>query len=55
MTFVPLDPKAEQAANPPCLHPEHNPPTYVVIFEMKKWRCPSCGREVLVRPNTVRL
>jgi len=39
-----------------CKDPEHNPPTHLVIPRGKIYRhvCPSCGREVVVRPLNYR-
>lgn len=35
-----------------CRHPEHNPPSHLVIPQGKIYRhvCPECGREVVLRP-----
>ncbi len=51
MPFVPIEP-CEQVPEweKACTDPEHDPPNMMVINEPMKWRCPTCGREVLVRP-----
>lgn len=52
MPFVPLDPKEKEAwAKEPCKSPEHNPPNMFVVTEPMKWRCPSCGNEVMIYPT----
>lgn len=39
----------------PCLDPEHEPPSHMVIPQGKVYRhvCPSCGRELIIRPTQV--
>ncbi len=36
----------------PCVSSQHNPPSHMVIPPGKVYRhvCPSCGREVILRP-----
>jgi predicted RNA-binding Zn-ribbon protein involved in translation (DUF1610 family) len=55
MPFVPLTPEEKKMYKPPCMHPEHNPPTHMVIRETMKWKCPACGKTVVVRPLIFRL
>jgi hypothetical protein len=35
---------------PPCMHPEHNPPTHISVPPGKRLRhtCPKCGQETIV-------
>lgn len=54
MPFVPLTPEEQKQYKPPCISPEHNPPSHMVITEPMKWRCPACGAEVMVYPSSVR-
>lgn len=39
----------------PCMHPEHQPPSHMVITQGKIYRhvCPGCGGEVVLRPPQV--
>lgn len=39
-----------------CNHPEHDPPSHMVIPEGKGYRhvCPGCGRVVVLRGSAVR-
>lgn len=41
----------------PCSHPEHNPPSHLVIPRGKRYRhvCPSCGRQMVLRGSPVHL
>lgn len=49
MPFRPLTPEEQQTWevwNNPCTHPEHNPPSHMVLPPgMHVWVCPGCGRE----------
>ncbi len=53
MPFVPLDPKEKKQCKEPCSHPEHNPPSHMVIKEPMKWVCPACGQSVIIRPLSI--
>jgi predicted RNA-binding Zn-ribbon protein involved in translation (DUF1610 family) len=39
----------------PCCHPEHNPPSHIVIPDGKllKHICPACGKETIVRKQPI--
>lgn len=54
MPFEPLTPKEQEQFKPPCNHPEHNPPTHMVIREPMKWVCPGCGAKIIVTSPIVR-
>ncbi len=42
---VPEDKPCHWEAPPPCLHPEHNPPTHMVFQPgVYEHECPGCGR-----------
>jgi hypothetical protein len=53
MPFKPLTPEEEKMPVPTRNHPEHNPPTHIVITYPMKWVCPGCGREVVIKPVIV--
>lgn len=53
MPFVPLNPEEQKATAPPCSHPEHNPPSHMVITAPMKWVCPGCGASVILQPTSV--
>lgn len=54
MPFVPLTPEEQKTwEHKPCLSPEHNPPSHMVIQEPKKWKCPCCGQETSIFPTKV--
>ncbi len=50
MPFEPLNPEDNKEWKF-CKHPEHNPPGYVVITEPCKYRCPGCGKSIILYPN----
>lgn len=54
MPFVPLTPEEKEQFKPACTHPEHRPPSHMVIHEVMKWVCPACGASVILRPPTLR-
>jgi hypothetical protein len=34
-------------AKMPCIHPEHNPPTHIVLEPgLYEYECPGCGRKI---------
>jgi predicted RNA-binding Zn-ribbon protein involved in translation (DUF1610 family) len=39
----------------PCISPEHNPPSHIVIPSGSKLvhTCPGCGQVTVIRPNIV--
>ena len=43
--------------NKPCMSPEHNPPTHVVLNDgVHVWECPSCGKTtylVITNPTCI--
>lgn len=41
------------SGSPLCKHPNHQPPSHLVIPAGKKYRhvCPGCGREVVIRSH----
>ena len=41
----------------PCRHPQHEPPTHIVIPSGKRYRhiCPGCDRELAIYPSEVYL
>lgn len=53
MPFVPLNPAEQKKWPEPCRHPEHYPPTHIVITERMKWECPACHRSVILEPTRV--
>lgn len=55
MPFEPLTDDEKKQWPEPCSDPQHSPPTHIVITTAVKWVCPSCGRSVILRPNTVRM
>jgi len=50
MPFVPFSPEDKKQFPKPCTHREHEPPGHMVIRKVVKWKCPGCGREVIIRP-----
>lgn len=54
MPFEPLTPDERKQFPEPCRDPDHDPPAHVVITEMCKWVCPTCGDAVVLCPPTVR-
>lgn len=55
MPFVPLTPEEVRRFPRPCRDRQHDPPMHFALRGPKKWRCPSCGREVILLPRDVRL
>lgn len=55
MPFVPVTPDDYKAVEIICRDPQHNPPQHIVIMEVMKWRCPSCGEETILRPTAATL
>lgn len=51
MPFVPLTPEEKKSFAPPCSSDQHDPPAMLVIIRPMKWRCPVCGKEVMLFPN----
>ena len=48
MPFVPVD-QPEKYVKPPCLSPEHSPPTHIVLSPGRhKYVCPACGKEYII-------
>lgn len=46
---MPLE-KLANGPQPPCRHPEHNPPTHVVLEPgLYQWKCPECSHAVQFR------
>lgn len=50
MPFVPLSPDDRKKLEP-CRHPQHDPPSFVVIHEACRWVCPACRRGVVLYPR----
>lgn len=52
MPFIPLTPDEEkQYKELYCTHPEHNPPSHMVIRKTMKYQCPGCKRTMIIHPN----
>lgn len=54
------DPNYDRSKNQPqttCRHPDHNPPTHLMIPTGKLYRhvCTGCKKEVILQPNTAYL
>lgn len=47
---------AELAWNQICIHPEHNPPSHIVLSPgVYEHECPGCGAKTIFRINGIRL
>jgi len=39
--------KKVENIEPPCIHPEHNPPTHIVLRPgIYEYTCPACGKTI---------
>lgn len=47
---MPFKKIAEEKDRPICLHPEHKPPSHIVLKPgIYQYTCPSCGKVTIVR------
>lgn len=53
MPFVPLTPEEKKQYKPPCFHPQHYPPSHIVIKQPTKYVCSACGKVTMIIPPTV--
>jgi hypothetical protein len=53
MPFIPIPPDRQPYKIDICRHPEHNPPSMMVITEPCMWQCPGCGATVMLYPKIV--
>lgn len=51
--FVPFTPEEAEKYAKFCTDQEHNPPSNLYYDKPMKWRCPSCGREVIISPTII--